>query len=106
MTLPDGYDTDFSPSDEPEEPFALSLDDFIAAKSETPPALLGVDEDIVLSVGGLLILAGRGGKGKTTMTIEAALHLASGVEWLGISVPRPVRMLFITPGRGTEHRPR
>ena len=76
-------------------PFALSLDDFIAAKSDSPPPLIGTSDDNVLPAFGLALLVAKGGKGKTTLTVELALHLASARDWLGFQVARPLRVLFI-----------
>ena len=78
-----------------DRPFAVPLEEFIAEKSETPPALIGDETETLLPAAGLLILFARGGKGKTTATVDAMLHLASGVDWLGFPVPRPLRVLFI-----------
>jgi Bifunctional DNA primase/polymerase, N-terminal/AAA domain len=89
-TSPNGHDPDAGP-----EPYALSLQDFIARKLSSRPPLLGTEEDNLLPAGGLLILVGKGGRGKTTVTIEACLHLASGTDWLGFKVERPLRILFI-----------
>ena len=75
--------------------FALSVDAFIAAEGPKKAALIGDDDDNLLPRGGLMLLIGKGGKGKTTLTIELAFHLASGVDWLGFAVERPVRVLFI-----------
>jgi hypothetical protein len=76
-------------------PFALDLGEFIATKSESPPALIGDESEIILPTAGLMLLFAKGGRGKTTMTIDLALHLASGVDWLGFEVSRPLRILFI-----------
>jgi hypothetical protein len=76
-------------------PFALPLDQFIAAESGAPAALIGDVDDVILPRAGFLLLGGRGGRGKTTLSIEAALHLASGVEWLGLAVPQPLRVLIL-----------
>lgn len=83
-------------SDGPNESaFALSLDDFIAAKSDAPSALVGDEDDNLLPAGGLAILFAKGGRGKTTLTIDGAFHFASGVEWLSFKVSRPLRILII-----------
>jgi hypothetical protein len=37
----------------------------------------------------------KGGKGKTTLSNDAAFHFASGMEWLGFHVARPLNVLFI-----------
>ncbi|MBK5220626.1 MAG: AAA family ATPase [Thermoleophilia bacterium] len=78
-----------------ERPFALPIEQFIAAKTEAPPPLIGTADDCILSAYGLLLYVAKGGKGKTTSTLDAILHLASGVPWLNFEVPRPLRVLFI-----------
>jgi hypothetical protein len=83
------------PEAAPVEAFALPIDEFIAAKSEAPAALIGTDDDVLLPAHGLLLLAGRGGRGKTTLAVDAAFHLAAGREWLGFPVPRPLHVLII-----------
>jgi hypothetical protein len=62
-----------------------------------PPAepLLGDDEQVFLGLGSLLLVYGAEGTGKSTLTVDAIAHLAAGEEWLGLPVPRPVRVLVI-----------
>ena len=83
------------PDGEPVGQFALTLHQFIAAKSETPPALIGREDDNILPAHGLGLLVAKGGKGKTTLAIDMVLHLASGIDWLRFEVARPLRILFI-----------
>jgi hypothetical protein len=78
-----------------DQPFALTLEAFVAEKSETPLTLIGDEYEALLPSSGLLILFARGGKGKTTLTMDACFHFASGVGWLGFPVPRPLRVLLI-----------
>src|SRR5829696_90037 len=78
-----------------ERRFALPLEAFIAERSETPPALIGDETENLLPAFGLLILFAKGGKGKTTIIVDAALHFASGVDWLGFKIERPLHVLFI-----------
>jgi putative DNA primase/helicase len=75
--------------------FALPLEEFIAAKSTTPAALIGDEGENLLPAFGLAILFAKGGKGKTTMIVDAVLHFASGITWLGFEVGRPLNVLFI-----------
>ena len=86
-----------APEDAPatECTFAVPLAEFIAERSDAPQALVGDESELVLPAAGLLLLFARGGKGKTTMTVELSLHLASGVDWLGFEVARSLRVLFI-----------
>ena len=48
-----------------------------------------------LGVGSLMMDYGADGSGKSTWTLDGGVHLAAGVAWLGIPVPRPVRVLLI-----------
>jgi hypothetical protein len=57
--------------------------------------LLGEPGAVYLAVGTLLLVYGAEGTGKTTLTVDAVAHLAAGRAWLGIPVPRPVRILLI-----------
>jgi putative DNA primase/helicase len=79
----------------PGEPYAIDLYTFMDTEIETGPALWGSEEETLLPVGGLLLLVGKGGHGKTTLSIEAALHLAAGEAYLGYPAGRPVRILII-----------
>jgi hypothetical protein len=76
-------------------PFAQPVDQFIAERSDSPVALIGDESEAILPTAGLMLLVAKGGKGKTTATVELALHLASGVDWLGFTVAQPLRVLFI-----------
>lgn len=78
-----------------ETPFALTLDEFIAAKSDAPAALIGDETETLLPAGGLLIMFAKGGRGKTTAIVDALPHLASGVPWLGFPIDHPLRVLLI-----------
>ena len=43
----------------------------------------------------MVLLIAKGGKGKTTWCVDFALHSASGVDYLGLAIPRPLNVLFI-----------
>jgi hypothetical protein len=73
----------------------VSLDTFADTPEEGAAALLGTNEDVVFGADSDGMFYGDGGAGKTTMTIDLGLHLAAGDDWLGIAVPRPLRVLFI-----------
>ena len=75
--------------------FALELDEFLREKSGKPSALIGDGDDILMPAHGFGILAGKSGKGKTTLAIDLAFHLASGRDWLGHHVPRPLQVLLV-----------
>jgi hypothetical protein len=73
----------------------VSAGAFLEEEDLHAPALIGTDRDALLTSGGLLIMGGEGGASKTTLTLDAVAHLASGTDWLGWPVPEPVRILMI-----------
>jgi hypothetical protein len=79
----------------PDDPFALPLDEFVADKQKAPEPLLGTQDDNILPAGALGLVIARGGKGKTTFVVDLVLHLASGQDYLGLTVGRPLNILLI-----------
>jgi hypothetical protein len=57
--------------------------------------LLGTTEETVIAAGGAVLSYGTGGAGKTTHSIDGGVHMAAGVAWTGIAVPRPVTVTII-----------
>jgi hypothetical protein len=56
--------------------FALAIEEFVAAKDESPAALFGTPDDAIFPAGGLMILGGKPGVGKTTFAVDAATAAA------------------------------
>jgi hypothetical protein len=73
----------------------VSLDNFVAADEPGVDPLLGAVDDVVIGPGFDAMFYGDGGAGKTTLAIDLTFHLAAGDAWLGIPVPRPMRVLLI-----------
>jgi hypothetical protein len=73
----------------------MTADVFLDQADEHAPALIGTDDDAILTTGGFLLMAGEGGASKTTLTLDALVHLAAGEPWLDIPIARPVRVLLI-----------
>jgi 5S rRNA maturation endonuclease (ribonuclease M5) len=73
----------------------VPLGEYVAHPKGSPDALLGDGDDVLLPVGGLLMVYADAGDGKTTADLDAVAHLASGTDWLGITVPRPVKVALI-----------
>ena len=71
------------------------LDAFAAVDEASAVPLLGTETETVLAAGGTLELYGAGGAGKTTAEIDLAFHLAAGLDWLGLAIPEPLRVLII-----------
>ncbi len=84
---------------EPAEPAAVvrfvPLGEYVAHPKGSPDTLLGAGDDVLLPVGGLMMPYGDAGAGKTTFDVDAVAHLASGTDWLGIPVARPVKIALI-----------
>jgi hypothetical protein len=76
-------------------PFALTLKQFIDLPIEDRPPLLGTDGQSLIAAGALTLLGGKAGLGKTTLIVDAIFHLATGLDWLGFTVPRPLNFLVI-----------
>lgn len=73
----------------------VPLGDYVASPKGSPEALLGGEDDVLLPAAGLLMVYGDAGAGKTTLDVDAVAHLASGSDWLGIPVARPVKIALI-----------
>lgn len=69
--------------------------EFVESFEESPRALLGENGETILPAGGLVILGGEAGSGKTTLTLDALAHLAGGRPWLTYPVAEPLRVLVI-----------
>ena len=72
-----------------------TLADFLAHPFPKAEPLLGEPGAIFLARGSLLMVYGADGSAKSTWSIDGIAHLAAGVDWLGIPVPRPVRICII-----------
>lgn len=84
----------------PDRPFALSLDDFIAAKSDTPPALIGDEDDCVLPAHGAAA-ADRQGRQRQEHTYRRAV-VPPGVRGRLVGVQRrPAFERVVHRERGT-----
>lgn len=72
-----------------------TLEDFAAVDEPSAEPILGGEEDCLLSLGGMMVLYGDGGAGKTTLELDLVMHLASGTDWLGIQTQTQSRVLVI-----------
>lgn len=76
-------------------PIAVDLDQFLNLPIEDKPPLLGVEGQSAIVAGGLALLGGKAGLGKTTLIVDAIFHMASGLDWLTFTVGRPLNILVI-----------
>ena len=72
-----------------------TLAEFRARQLPVAEPLLGKRGKVFIATGCLFLVYGADGCGKSTWTIDGVVHLAAGADWLGIPVPRPVRVLVI-----------
>ena len=73
----------------------VTLTDFVSVTEDTAEPLIGDRNDSLLPANGTLLMYGDGGAGKTTLSIDALAHLASGTDWLNNTVQRALRVLLI-----------
>jgi hypothetical protein len=73
----------------------VSLREFLKIELPTAEPLLGTPEETIIAAGGDVVTYGTGGSGKTTMTVDGAVHMAGGAPWIGMPVPRPIAITMI-----------
>lgn len=73
----------------------VTMEEFAAVKEPGADALVGSGDAALIPEGGDVMAYGDGGAGKTTLVIDLGCHLGAGDPWLGIRVPRAVRVLII-----------
>jgi excisionase family DNA binding protein len=74
----------------------VSLSKFVVDKDEEAAApLVGNEERNLVPRYGLVVVGGMGGAAKTTYTVDAVAHLASGTPWEGSELERALRVLLI-----------
>jgi hypothetical protein len=71
------------------------VQDFAAVDEPGATAILGDANNALIPEGGDVMIFGTGGSGKTTLSVDCAIHLGSGRDWLGIPVQRLARVLII-----------
>lgn len=73
----------------------VTFEAFVARREpQAKPLALDADGGTVVSAAGLGMVYGTGGAGKTTLWLDAAMHFAAGIPWLGGAVV-PVRKLRV-----------
>lgn len=90
--------TNGSSADHPEPPPGLTaqtLHDFANVDEASADPILGGETTCLLSHGGMLVLYGDGGAGKTTLELDLVCHLASGTTWQNQPVHGTPRILII-----------
>jgi len=69
--------------------------DFVVQPLAGIEPLVGTEEDGILMPNSLMLLAGIGGAGKTTLNLHQVAHWASGLPWFGIPTKRPIKCVII-----------
>jgi len=73
--------------------FTLDSLDFCDIE-DNPPPLTWVVQDWVLKEPSLTLFTGRGGGGKSLLSLQLGIALAAGMPWLGLPVLEPTRVLM------------
>ena len=73
----------------------ISMNEFAKTKEAGVGSLLGDGLNSLIPENGDVMSYGDGGAGKTTLGIDQAFHLAAGLDWLEIPVPKPVNVAII-----------
>lgn len=95
-----GFSGDSGPDDQPSDTVALQLhtedvETFASIEEASADPILGEDDGVMLSHGGMFVFYGDGGAGKTTMELDMLFHLATGEDWLGMPVHGTSKVLVI-----------
>ena len=90
-------DVDVGNGDRPQvEPTRIvPIQEFVAVDEPGAEPILGTRANTIVPENGDVMIYGDGGASKTTLSIDLGMHLAAGDDWLGIPVPKPVKVLLI-----------
>jgi hypothetical protein len=73
----------------------VTIEEFTDVQEPGMDPVVGTPGEVLIPKSGNVILYGDGGASKTTLSLDLAFHLAAGDDWLGFSVPRPLRTLVV-----------
>jgi hypothetical protein len=73
----------------------VTAEDFAAVDEPGAAALLGSEDNAVITEDSDVMLFGDGGSGKTTMGLDISCHFAAGDDWIAITVAKSARVLLI-----------
>ena len=79
----------------PDDP-TVTLHEFVARKDESAHGpLVTAEQGTIVAAAGLVIFAARTAEGKTTMAVDFSLHAEAGLDYCGLTFPRPLKVLWI-----------
>jgi hypothetical protein len=73
----------------------VSAEDFAAEDEAGAEPIVGDVDDVLIPIGGDVMIRGDGGAGKTTLSIDLCCHMATPRDWLGFRIGRAVRVLMV-----------
>lgn len=73
----------------------VTAERFAAVDEPGAEPLLGDGASNVFPASAIVLCFGDGGAGKTSLLLDAAFHLATGQQWLGLNVPQRCRVLWV-----------
>jgi hypothetical protein len=80
---------------EPLELTIQTLEAFAATEEVGARELVGEPGQALIPAGGNVMIYGDGGAGKTTLSVDLAVHLAAGDDWIGIGIAATARTLIV-----------
>ena len=82
--------------DDPSELAFQTLAEFASEDEPSAETIVGSDaDDAAFVADGTVVVFGKGGAGKTILTLDLTFHIATGMQWQGLDVPKPRRVLVI-----------
>jgi hypothetical protein len=72
-----------------------TIEEFSAVEEAGASPLVGDAENVLIPEAGDVMCYGAGGSAKTTLMVDMACHLGAGEDWIGIPVPRALRVLIV-----------
>lgn len=86
-----------------EKKWTVTHKEFISEHADPRPAIL---EGGIMPARGITVLAGQGGKGKTTLAAQLAINVTTGTEFLGIPTNKTPVLLCQAEGSRDDFRKR
>jgi hypothetical protein len=72
-----------------------TIEMFASVQEPGANPLMGDTEDVLIPEGGDVMVYGAGGSAKTTLMVDAACHLGAEQDWVGIPIPRSMKVLLV-----------
>lgn len=86
--------TGFVETEETDPTFTLA--EFVARRDENARGpLVTAEQGTIIAAHSLTLVPAKAGDGKTTFAVDFSLHAAAGLDFCGLSFPRPLNVLWV-----------